>query len=103
MCLRPTRAEDACEHLTVLNINQIDAVKALKLGNLYSSEDMIEAAFLKVKTTYPDVKISDFLKHKPELVEEIIKKIKTFEQEIENLNQKCSSAQVEDPMSAVKD
>jgi BTB/POZ domain len=75
-----------CKHLVVTKMSKMDTLKALKLGNMYDSEDIVEAAFLEIKKNYSDVKISETLKHKPERVEEIVEKIKRCKEEIESLN-----------------
>lgn len=52
--------------LVLENITDANAYKSLTFGNLYSSEEIKRAAFSKIKTMFPAVKLNDSLMNKPE-------------------------------------
>jgi BTB/POZ domain/Leucine rich repeat len=64
------------EEYVIDSLDEENAVKALKIGNLYGSESVIDAAFAKIKSVYGKSIKSNDLKHKPDVVEEIIKSMK---------------------------
>jgi hypothetical protein len=70
------------EGIVIGNMNEQSALEALKIGNLYKSNKMIEAAFSQIKKMLPNEVQSEALKHKPGRIEEIFK----FKKMIEELN-----------------
>lgn len=62
-----------CERIIVNNLSEDDAPKALNYGNFFKSQEVIEAAFAKIKEKYPNDVLSDDLKNDPARVNEIIK------------------------------
>lgn len=70
-------------------VNEKNALTALKVGNIHASEKLINEAFSHLKKLYPNDIQSETLKHKPFLIEKIVKKINAIREmkdEIEAMN-----------------
>lgn len=75
---------EAYEGLVIKNLIDENALKVLKLGNLYKSEKLIEAAFGRLEKCFPEAITSDVLKTEPERVEEIVNTVKLFKKSVKN-------------------
>lgn len=62
-----------CEDIILENVDQSNAFEVLTLGNLYSSDDMKNLAFAKIKKIVPAVALTFELKSKPQLLKELLK------------------------------
>jgi hypothetical protein len=67
--------KDVAEQLALDDINEKNAVKLFNMRHLHNSKKMVDSAFAKIKQIYPEGKISDALKNKPDRVIEIIKTV----------------------------
>jgi BTB/POZ domain len=74
------------ETIVIEKLDEKNALDALKIGNIYKSDEIIEAAFKKLKSTHPGSIISDTLKHKPEQIETILEAVETCQKVIKDLN-----------------
>lgn len=57
------------EEIATRRIDKDNAMRALKLGNIFNSEKLVEAAFREIKLLLPD-QLTEELKREPEKVEE---------------------------------
>lgn len=58
--------QQACEDKILLNLCESNALEILVLGNLYSSDDLKEFAFHKIKQMFPEINLRDELMNQPE-------------------------------------
>lgn len=77
---------EVSEELVLDSINKENAFKAFTLGNLYKSEEIIDAAFEVIKEAYPEGKFSEALKSEPHHVKGIIDAIETMKLAVEKFN-----------------
>lgn len=68
--------------IAIRYVNEQNATKALTIGNLHKSVEMIDAAFGLIKMMWPNEIQSEALKYQPKRVEEII----MYKKMIEDLN-----------------
>jgi BTB/POZ domain len=68
--------------IAIRYVNEQNATKALTIGNLHKSAEMIDAAFSLIKMMWPNEIQSEALKYQPKRVEEII----MYKQMIDDLN-----------------
>jgi BTB/POZ domain len=74
------------ESIAINNLSEHNALEALKRGNLDKSEKLIDAAFNMIKKKYRSCIKADFLKNKPDQVEEIINAANAYKELVERLN-----------------
>lgn len=67
------------QELVLKNLNQVNAYKALVLGNHYSSEKIKRAAFNTIKNMFPGTVLSDDFMHRPEKLQELIESKRIYE------------------------
>jgi BTB/POZ domain/Leucine rich repeat len=77
--------KSACEVIVLRDINEEDAFKALTVGNLHNSQEIIDEAFHKIKEKYPETEFRDELKRDPERIRKIIEAVEEFRKSIEGI------------------
>lgn len=61
-----------CNDNILKNLDESNALEVLNLGNLYSSDGIIQKSFEKIVKAFPEIAFPDLLKKYPESVKEII-------------------------------
>lgn len=74
------------EQLVIEDLNDDNAIKALTLGNLHNSVEIIDAAFNKIKKKYPKLEIPDALKNAPDSFQEFIVAAERLQETIEKFS-----------------
>jgi hypothetical protein len=69
--------KNAYEKIVIDNLDEQNALQAFKVGNLYKSDEIIDAAFGVINKMLP-IELKDGLKQKPAEVDEVISKFMSF-------------------------